>query len=65
MAAKKPNKVNSGTATKEAERLGKATMYIGYKTAGFTCPTCNRNLIKGIIYEHNSEMYCSRGCIAK
>ncbi|MEY3202902.1 MAG: hypothetical protein RLZZ629_184, partial [Actinomycetota bacterium] len=52
MAAKKPNKVNSGTTTKEVDRLGKATMYIGYKTAGFTCPTGKRNLIKGIIYEH-------------
>jgi hypothetical protein len=65
MAAKKPNKVNSGTSTKQIEQPGKAIMYIGYKTDGFTCPTCNRNLIKGIIYEHNSETYCSRSCIAK
>ena len=65
MAGKKPAKINSNNKVKESERLGKATMYIGYKTAGFTCPTCNKNIIKGIIYEHNSALYCSRYCISE
>lgn len=64
MAAKKPAKKNI-TSVKEVKKdlPGKAIMYHGLLTKGFTCPTCNRTLIKGIIYEHNSESYCTRGCI--
>jgi hypothetical protein len=34
-------------------------------TEGFSCPVCKRNLIKGIIYEHEGSSYCTRGCIPK
>jgi hypothetical protein len=66
MAGKKPAKRNV-TNTKEAkvELLGKAVMYYGLLTEGFTCPSCNRTLIKGIIYEHNGGSYCTRSCIPK
>jgi hypothetical protein len=38
---------------------------MGLMTEGFTCPVCKRNLIKGIIYEHEGSSYCKRGCIPK
>lgn len=66
MASKKPAKPIAG-AGKEKEKVlpGKAVMYmIAMKGHGlFECPTCNRNLAKGIVYEHNNVMYCKRGCI--
>lgn len=67
MAGKKPAKVNAGNK-KQAEALpGKAIYYLGSKgTDGFTCPTCKRTLLKGIIYEHtDGSSYCCRGCIPK
>lgn len=66
MAGKKPAKRNV-TNTKEVkvELPGKAVMFYGLLTKGFTCPTCERTLIKGIIYEHNGSSYCNRGCIPK
>ena len=64
MATKKPAKRNvSNTQEKKIELPGKAVMYYGLLTKGFTCPTCNRTLIKGMIYEHNDSRYCTRGCI--
>ena len=64
MAGKKPAKKNI-TSIKEVKKdlPGKAIMYYGVAQRGFTCPTCNKNLIKGIIYEHTSGSYCTRGCI--
>jgi len=65
MAGKKPAKVNS-TIKKEIVVLpGKAVYFMGLMTEGFTCPVCKRNLIKGIIYEHEGSSYCKRGCIPK
>lgn len=64
MAGKKPAKRNVTTVKEvKKELLGKAVMYYGLLTKGFTCPSCNRTLIKGIIYEHNGGSYCTRTCI--
>jgi hypothetical protein len=67
MAAKKPAKKNITTMTvKDKVIPGKAVKYHGSKNANpFICPTCNRSLIKGILFEDNSNMYCSRTCIPK
>jgi hypothetical protein len=64
MAGKKPAKRNVTTVKEVKKELpGKAVMYYGLLTEGFTCPSCNRTLIKGIIYEHEGESYCTRSCI--
>jgi hypothetical protein len=65
MASKKPAKRNITNAPEKVkEVLGKAVMYIGLKGAEpFHCPTCKRQLIKGIVYEYNSNSYCKRTCI--
>jgi hypothetical protein len=64
MAAKKPAKKNITTIKEVKKDLpGKAVMYFGVPERPFLCPTCDRTLIKGIIYEHNSSSYCTRGCI--
>lgn len=42
---------------------GKAILYIGMGGKSFECPTCNRIFSKGIVYDHSSKLYCSRGCI--
>jgi hypothetical protein len=64
MASKKPAKKNI-TSIKEVKKdlPGKAIMYYGVPGRGFTCPSCNKTLIKGIIYEHAGGSYCTRGCI--
>lgn len=66
MAGKKPAKVNSGTQKEKVKiQPGKAVKYISLVKGEnpFVCPTCNRNLFKGIIYEQDSKMYCKRTCI--
>jgi len=65
MASKKPAKKapNSSDSSKNKELLGKAIYYMGLKTDGFTCPACSKKIIKGIIYEHNNVMHCSRKCV--
>ena len=64
MAGKKPAKVNAGNKVNQKELPGKATMYItGYKGGFHTCPTCGKKTGKGILYELNNELYCSRGCL--
>ena len=64
MAAKKPAKRNIANVKEVKKDLpGKAVMYYGLLTKGFTCPSCNRTLIKGIIYEHDGGSYCTRSCI--
>ncbi len=67
MAAKKPAKKNiTNTVVKEAVLPGKAVKYFGSKNSKpFICPTCAKQLIKGIIYEENNSSYCSRICIPK
>lgn len=67
MAGKKPAKRNVSNNVKEIkiELPGKAVMYMGMKGVNFTCPTCNRGLVKGIIWEHNNSAYCTRTCIPK
>jgi len=43
--------------------LGKAILYVGMGGKTFVCPTCNRKFSKGIVYEHNNKLFCSRNCI--
>lgn len=65
MAGRKPAKVNTGNKKEVVVLPGKATLYFGSKDAKlFICPTCNRYLIKGIIYENtDGNSYCKRSCI--
>ena len=66
MAGKKPAKKNiTNTPEKKKELPGKAVMYYGLLTKGFVCPSCERTLIKGIIYEHNGSSFCTRSCIPR
>jgi hypothetical protein len=67
MAAKKPAKKNiTNSVVKEKALPGKMVKYHGSKGAKpFICPTCHKSLIKGILFEDNSIMYCSRTCIPK
>ena len=59
-------KVNSSNKKEVNTLPGKAVMYMGSKNAEpYTCPTCSRSLIKGIIYEHEGSSYCKRGCFPK
>jgi hypothetical protein len=66
MASKKPakrNVSNSTPTTKQNEVIGKPVYYLGLIDAVFSCPTCNRKVGKGIIYEDNGKTFCSRRCI--
>lgn len=66
MAGKKPakkNVSNTPVATLKVQQPGKPVLYVGLKGVSFTCPTCNRNLQRGIVYEYNNENFCSRSCI--
>lgn len=65
MAGKKPAKVNSSNKKDSVVLPGKAIKYMGSESKQFECPTCKRTLVKGILYEHNNEMFCTRGCIPK
>lgn len=67
MAAKKPAKPMAGQSNDTNKKLpGKAVMYFGSKNAqAFVCPTCNRSLTKGIVYEESNSMFCTRTCIPK
>lgn len=66
MAGKKPAKVNSSNKVKQDDRPGKATLYIAAGRGTFNnCPTCNKKTGKGIVYEDQNILYCSRGCIVK
>ena len=65
MAGKKPAKVNSGNKIKQDDRPGKATLYVaGFKAERNICPNCKKETRKGIVYEHQGSLYCSRGCVA-
>jgi len=67
MAGKKPAKRNVSTPVKEAVKQlpGKAVLYIGSSLKLFKCPTCSRQLKKGIVWEEGSTAYCTRSCIPK
>ena len=67
MAGKKPAKRNISTPVKEAVKQlpGKAVLYIGSSLKLFKCPTCSRQLKKGIVWEEGSTAYCTRSCIPK
>jgi hypothetical protein len=62
MASKKPAKIAS--YEKVANTLiGSAVLYFGIMDRHFTCPSCNRSLSKGIIYEKDKNQACSRRCL--
>lgn len=63
MATKASKRLNSELGTKEKELLGKPAKFFGILGEKFTCPTCFRQLKRGIIYDHNGTLYCSRNCI--
>lgn len=64
MAGKKPAKVNLGNKTVQPTLVGKATYYVaGSKDLFNICPTCFKKTGRGIVYEDQSKLYCSRGCI--
>lgn len=67
MASKKPAKPMAGQGKENSKVLpGKAIKFFGSIYAEpFKCPTCSRELIKGIIYEEGNAMYCTRNCIPK
>ena len=67
MAGKKPakkNVSNTPVATLKVEQPGKAILFVGVLGKSFKCPTCDRELQRGMIYEHNNERFCSRKCIS-
>ncbi len=64
MTGKKPAKGNSSSKGKQADSLGKATLYMGLSKSIFhTCPVCSSKTGKGIIYDYLDELYCSKNCI--
>lgn len=66
MAGKKPAKknfANAVPAVQKIEEKGKPILFYGISGVKFNCASCNRKFIKGMIYEHNNERYCSRRCI--
>jgi hypothetical protein len=66
MAGKKPAKGNSSVKIKEAEQPGKLVKYIGaYKGVFHICPTCSSKVGRGLLYEFQNNMYCTRNCIPK
>lgn len=66
MAGKKPAKVNASNKKEVVILPGKAVYYMGSKnTEAFSCPSCNRKFLKGMLYEYESSSYCSRGCIPR
>lgn len=62
----KPSKNQRVAGDKVVEKIlpGKSVLYIGMGGKTFSCPSCDREFSKGMTYEHNGAMYCSRGCIA-
>lgn len=66
MASKKPAKRNVSNSTpvqKQVEDLGKPVYYLGLIDRVFDCPVCSRKMGKGIVYENNGKLFCSRKCI--
>ena len=64
MAGKKPAQRNITNVKEVKKELpGKAVLYYGVPEKPFICPKCNKSVIKGIVYEDGSNMYCTRGCI--
>lgn len=66
MAGKKPAKPIAGQGRDKGIQLpGKATLYYSpsNKMKGFSCPTCSRTLLRGIVYEEGGNLFCKRSCI--
>lgn len=66
MASKKPAKknfANTDTVAKKVEEKGKPVLFYGISGVKFHCSACGREFIKGMIYEHNNERFCSRSCL--
>ena len=68
MATKKPAKPIAGQNRDTSKLLlGKAVKYMSLDRGvnPFICPKCSRGLYKGIVYEQDNVMYCTRNCIPK
>lgn len=64
MAGKKPAKVNLGNKTTQRVLPGKATYYMaGSKDVFNICPKCSQKTGRGIVYEVENQLYCSRRCV--
>jgi hypothetical protein len=64
MAGKKPAKVNSSNKTVQPTLPGKATYYMAALKGVFhVCPKCSKKTGRGIVYENQNELYCSRRCV--
>lgn len=66
MAGNKSGKSNNPLLNaKPIEEPGKPVLYIGLLGKKFTCPTCERSLSRGIIFENLDKRYCSKRCIVQ
>jgi len=67
MAKNKPAKRNvTNTIVKKIEVPGKAIKISGVLGSFVECPTCKRQIKKGIMYEHTDKnIYCTKNCIPK
>lgn len=66
MAGKKPAKKNFANAApvvQKVEEKGKPILFYGIAGVKFHCTACSREFIRGMIYEHNNQRFCSRKCI--
>ena len=64
MAGKKPAKVNSGNKTVQPTLPGKATYYVADLKGVFNiCHKCSKKTGRGIVYEDQNQLYCSRRCV--
>lgn len=63
----KPSKNQRVSADRpvKKELPGKAVMYQGLCGVHTNCPTCGKKVSKAIMWEDNSVLYCTRGCIPK
>jgi hypothetical protein len=48
---------------KKTPLLGKSVRYIGMGDRAFCCPSCDRTFNRGMTFEHDGKLYCSRNCI--
>ena len=61
--AKKPTTNGTNVLIKKNE--GDLVRFIGSKGAGHTCPECGKTVIRGMLRQYKTEMYCSKTCAVK
>lgn len=62
MAGKKPAKVAFSERVKTVP-VGSAALWISNGGSPYVCPSCSRQMKKGIIYEDKGRNACSRECL--